>query len=175
MYIWKDKVLNILLNEASVNTADNEEQGHTSNIDFKWKDTSNCGRQEKHAAKDRYNRKLFTIFSLPSLVWKNKSSLMKSSCYLCVCLYPPLLTFECINQSLWNLVYHSTWAHLNSILHKSLPSVCVSSLSKGLVNPFPQQWIHATTEELLDMSFSIWPVSYQRKAGNQFFPELLVK
>jgi hypothetical protein len=31
MYIWKDKVLN----EASVNTADNEEQGHTSNTDFK--------------------------------------------------------------------------------------------------------------------------------------------
>jgi hypothetical protein len=35
-----------------MNTADNEEPGHTSNTDFKWKDTSNCGRQEKHAAKD---------------------------------------------------------------------------------------------------------------------------
>jgi hypothetical protein len=32
---------------------------------------------------------------------------------------------------------------------------------------------YSTTEELLDMSFSMRSMSYQRKAGNYFFPELL--
>jgi hypothetical protein len=31
-----------------------------------------------------------------------------------------------------------------------------------------------TTEELIDASFSVWSVSYQRKVGDWFFPELLV-
>jgi hypothetical protein len=83
-------------------------------------------RKSMQRRKQRYNRNLFIIFSPLSLVWKNKSSLIKSSCSVCACLYPPLLTFECVNQSLWNLVYHGTWAHLNSILHKSCPSVCMS-------------------------------------------------
>jgi hypothetical protein len=34
---------------------------------------------------------------------------------------------------------------------------------------------HATTEELLEGSFSMRSVSYQRKVGDQFFPEQLVK
>jgi hypothetical protein len=33
---------------------------------------------------------------------------------------------------------------------------------------------HATIEELLDASFSMRSVSYQRQVGDQFFPELLV-
>jgi hypothetical protein len=33
---------------------------------------------------------------------------------------------------------------------------------------------HATIEEVLDVSFSIRVVLYQRKVGNKFFPELLV-
>jgi hypothetical protein len=33
---------------------------------------------------------------------------------------------------------------------------------------------HAIIEELLDLSFSIWSVSYQRKLGNYVFPELHV-
>jgi hypothetical protein len=33
---------------------------------------------------------------------------------------------------------------------------------------------HAATEELLNMLFSMWSMSYQGKSGNQFFPELLV-
>jgi hypothetical protein len=32
----------------------------------------------------------------------------------------------------------------------------------------------ATTEELLDVSFSMRAVSYKRKVGDLFFPELLV-
>jgi hypothetical protein len=33
---------------------------------------------------------------------------------------------------------------------------------------------HATIEELFDALFYMMPVSYQRKVGDQFFPELLV-
>jgi hypothetical protein len=92
----------------------------------------------------------------------------------CLCIYVSLLwTFECLNQYLWNLVctvYHGNWAHLNGILHKSLPSVCVSIcisllslLCNSSVNTFPQQQIHATIGELLDASFSMWSVSYERR------------
>jgi hypothetical protein len=45
-------------------------------------------------------------FSLFSLFWKNKSMPMRSACCLCVCV-SPLSTVDCLNQSLWNLVYIS--------------------------------------------------------------------
>jgi hypothetical protein len=67
-------------------------------------------------------------------------------------------------------VYHGTWAYLNDVLHKSLPSVCVSVcvsplsfLGNCLVNTFPQHRIPTTIEELLDSSFSTWSMSYQRR------------
>jgi hypothetical protein len=88
---------------------------------------------------------------------------------VCVCI--PLSTFECLNQSSWNLVlYHGTWPHLNGVLHKFLPLVCVSNMciplivsSNGSVNTFPRQRIRAAIEELLDTSFSLRSVSYQRR------------
>jgi hypothetical protein len=53
---------------------------------------------------------------------KNKCRLM-----LCVSANPP---YRLLNDwtSLYETwcVYHGTWAHLNGVLHKSLPSVCVS-------------------------------------------------
>jgi hypothetical protein len=59
-------------------------------------------------------------------------------------------------------VYYTNWIHLNGVLHKSLPSVCVSIclpclslLGNDWVNTFPRQRIHATIEELLDASFSM--------------------
>jgi hypothetical protein len=86
---------------------------------------------------------------------------------------PPAINFWTPEQSLWNWVcttYHDTWAHLNVVLRKSLPSVCVSMcippivarqrlsksvsllslLGNGSVNTFPWQRIHPTIEELLD-------------------------
>jgi hypothetical protein len=42
---------------------------------------------------------------------------------------PPSLTWECMNKSLLYLVcivHHGTRAHLKCVLHKSLPSVCMS-------------------------------------------------
>jgi hypothetical protein len=66
-------------------------------------------------------------------------------------------------------VYHDNLTHLNGVLYKSLPSVrvsvCVSLLSllsNGSVNRFPLQRIDAAVEELLDASFSVWSVPYQR-------------
>jgi hypothetical protein len=40
----------------------------------------------------------------------------------CVSVYPPINFWM---PDTW-YVYHDTWAHLNGVLHKSLPSVCVS-------------------------------------------------
>jgi hypothetical protein len=61
---------------------------------------------------------------------------------------PPLTTFQCLNQSVWNLIYHGTWAHLNGVLHKSLPLVCVlyvypciSLLDNGSVKTLTRQTI----------------------------------
>jgi hypothetical protein len=48
---------------------------------------------------------------------------------VCVCVYPPLSTFEFQNQSLWSLVctsFHQSY--LNGVLRKSLPSACVALL-----------------------------------------------
>jgi hypothetical protein len=59
------------------------------------------------------------------------------------------VSFESLNQSLWNFVYHGIWAHLNGVLHKSLSSVCesvcvfpVSLLGNGSVKTLQRQRIH---------------------------------
>jgi hypothetical protein len=62
-----------------------------------------------------------------------------------------------------NLIF--TWAHLNGVLHKSLPSVCVpicislSLLGNDTVKTFPLHRIHGTIEEFLDICFcgSVYP------------------
>jgi hypothetical protein len=90
---------------------------------------------------------------------------------LCLCVSPSTLTFECLNQYLWNLVCTS-W-QLNSslcgVLHKSLPTVCVSFLSlqdNGSVNTFLWQRIHTAIEESLNASFYVRSVSYHRVWGS---------
>jgi hypothetical protein len=48
---------------------------------------------------------------------------------VCVSVYPPykLLNAWTNLYEIWNVrLYHDTWAHLSGVLHKSLPSVCVS-------------------------------------------------
>jgi hypothetical protein len=98
-------------------------------------------------------------FSFLSLFWKvkiglwflkNKNKLLRSSCYLCLCVC--LYVFVCPPYQLLNAwislyetwyVYHDIRAHLNGVLYKSLPSVCVSIplsfLGNGSVNTFPRQ------------------------------------
>jgi hypothetical protein len=72
--------------------------------------------------------KILILFSLLSLLWKNKSSLVQSPYSLCVsCLCVPhyqLLNAWTNLYETWYL-YHGTWAYLNGVLHKSLPSVCM--------------------------------------------------
>jgi hypothetical protein len=102
---------------------------------------------------------------------KNKSRPMWSPCCLCVWV-PPLSTFECLNQFLMKLyVRNDTGAHLNGVLHKSQPSVCVFVCVSLLIvarqrfgDTFLWQRIHATIEELLEASFSIQFVSYEKKS-----------
>jgi hypothetical protein len=99
---------------------------------------------------------------------------------VCVCVFP-VLTFECLNQSLLNLVTISR--HLspsqrpNKNIHPISLCVCMciplSLLNNGSVKipTVVRQRLsikvtavtntHATIEELLDASFSMWPVSYQ--------------
>jgi hypothetical protein len=67
--------------------------------------------------------------------------------------------------------YHGTWAHLNGVLNKSLPSIWVSVCVSCTVarqrlgkNVTVATNTHATIE-LLDASFSVRSVSYQRKVG----------
>jgi hypothetical protein len=67
----------------------------------------------------------FPPFWPTSLILKNKSGLMRPPCCLCVC-ESPHTNFWMSDQIFMKLVYHVTWARLNGVLHKSLPSVCVS-------------------------------------------------
>jgi hypothetical protein len=63
---------------------------------------------------------------------------MRSPCCLCVC-ESHLLTFECLNRSLWNLVCTSISWHLSSSQSVCM-SVCVALLSlvgKGLIKYIP--------------------------------------
>jgi hypothetical protein len=80
---------------------------------------------------------------------------MRSLCclYVCVSVYPPYQLFNAWRNpcETW-FVHHSTWAHLNYFLRKSLPSICVfvcvsvlSLLGNGSVkciHPFgARQWL----------------------------------
>jgi hypothetical protein len=101
-----------------------------------------------------------------------------SSLYVCVSHLNRMLE-PILNEILY--VHHGTWAHFNGVLHKSLSSVCVSvCVSTRIVSRqrlgkhIPVATNKRKREELLDSSFSMQSVSYQRKVGDHFFPELLV-
>jgi hypothetical protein len=61
-------------------------------------------------------------------------------------------------------VFRTTWVHLNGVLRKSLPSVCIcillSLLGNGSVNTSPWQGIEASIKGLLDQSFSDWLINW---------------
>jgi hypothetical protein len=62
------------------------------------------------------------LFSILSLFWKNKNTLIRSPFCLRVCV-SPLLTFECLNQSLWNLVRISRYLSSSQRHNFKNPSV----------------------------------------------------
>jgi hypothetical protein len=90
---------------------------------------------------------------------------MKSSCCLCVCVYPHpvLIAWTYLYETGW--VYHGAWAHPYDVLQKSFPSLCVplSLLGNGSVNTFHRHRIHAAIEKLLDSLFPIWSMFSQRR------------
>jgi hypothetical protein len=91
---------------------------------------------------------------------------------ICVSVSPlPVSALECLNQSLWKLVYHGNWSHHNCILHKSLPSVCVCTCIPPVVarQRLGKHVPTATVEELLDASFSLRSVSYQKRVCGSVF------
>jgi hypothetical protein len=57
---------------------------------------------------------------------KNRGTLMRSPCCLCVCESPPPINFWMPEPILMKLRYHNTWTNFNGVLHKFLPSICVS-------------------------------------------------
>jgi hypothetical protein len=87
--------------------------------------------------------------------------------------HPPP-TFEYPNQSLrTSYVPHGNWVHLNGVLHKSLPSVCVFVCSPPIVarqrvgkDVTAATNTHPTIQELLDASFYMRSASYHRKVGD---------
>jgi hypothetical protein len=87
-----------------------------------------------------------------------------------MCIHPPLSTSESLNQCLWKwYVYHGIWAHLSGILYNlSYRAVCLYVCAKQRLGESvtPATNTHATVEELLDVSFSMWSVSYQRRIGD---------
>jgi hypothetical protein len=50
-----------------------------------------------------------------------------------------------------------------------------SVLGSGSVNTFPRQQIHTTIKEMLDASFSMWSVFYQRTVCGSVYPPLLLR
>jgi hypothetical protein len=112
----------------------------------------------------------YVIFGVFSLFWRNKSRLMPT--WRCLPVFPP---YQLLNgwTSLYEIyyAYYGTWAHLNGVLHKSLPSVSMyiyiivarQRLGKNVTSATN---IHATRSFLCG--------TYRIKECRQFFPELLV-
>jgi hypothetical protein len=98
---------------------------------------------------------------------------------LSVCVSASLSIFECLNQSLRNFIciswhlshkYFINPSHLFVCLYVYLPIFARQRLGKEVIEATNT---HATIEELLDVSFSMRSVSYQRKVGD-YFSEFLV-
>jgi hypothetical protein len=117
-----------------------------------------------------------SIIILLSLFLQNKSRLMRSPCHLC--LWIPPTNFWML-QPIMKLgyVHHGTWAHLSGVLHKSLPSVsvciCIPIVARQRLDKNVMAEMKTHKRRIVSM-FSMESVSYQRKVGDQLFPELLV-
>jgi hypothetical protein len=98
---------------------------------------------------------LFLVISLRSWFWKNKSRLMRSACCLCTLPYQRLNGLINLYETVY--VYHGTWAHLNGVLHKSLPSVCAIVARQGLGKTLPQQRIHTQQQNCWARRFLCGP------------------
>jgi hypothetical protein len=121
--------------------------------------TTACGRISRNRSICRIYVNIFALFqacvkcrahfqrlyicSLQGVVY---FSLIRSPA--CLSVYKPLNASTCLSETWYVRVNHGIWAHLNGVIQRSLPSVCVSVcvslLRKGSENVFPRQRIHAT-------------------------------
>jgi hypothetical protein len=114
---------------------------------------------------------------LPYLIQKLNSTYEITM--LCVCVPPaPSSTFECLSQSLTKLGMYTigTWAHLNGVLHKSLHlslPLPLSLLANRSVRNVTAASNTHVIEKVLDASFSMRSVTYQRKVGDYFSPHVV--
>jgi hypothetical protein len=113
------------------------------------------------------------LFSLLSLFWKNKSRRMRSPCCLCVCVSSPINCWMpetiFVKLGMYIMAPEPIWTAF--FINPSHQSVCLyvyplSLLGDGSVRTLPRQRTQAAIEELLDMSFSMRSVSYQRTLGD---------
>jgi hypothetical protein len=148
-----------------------------------WNLVSDNKEHSMRLSKNRVLRRIFgpskRFFLTSFLILKYESMLMRSPCSLCVCA-SPLINSEWLNNlyETW-YAFHGTWVNLNGVLHKSLPSVCLSVLTyplsllgNGSVKRFRVTKYTHNKGELLEVSFSKRSLSYRSKRGDQFFPEL---
>jgi hypothetical protein len=100
---------------------------------------------------------------------------MRSRCCLCVSVYPPIVARQRLGKNpniARKRLGKDTLIVPRQRLGKNPPIVAKQWLGKNLLN-FARQRLgrnvtavtntHATTDELLDASFSMWPVSYEEK------------
>jgi hypothetical protein len=89
-------------------------------------------------------------------ILEKQSSLMRSRCCLCVCVsvYPPIVVRQRLGKNLL-IVSRQRLDKTPSIVTRQRLVRNVTAVTNT----------HATIEELLDASFSMWPVSFQRKVG----------
>jgi hypothetical protein len=105
---------------------------------------------------------IFLYFSLFSLFWKRKNTYKFILLSVYVCMLQPIFTKR-------RMYIIGAWAHLNGVLTKYLPSVCMyvypSVVARQRLgkNVTAATNTHAPIEELLDASFSIRSMSCQRK------------
>jgi hypothetical protein len=118
----------------------------------------------------------FKTITILSLIWKNKCRLRRSPCCLCVCVSPhqiwmpePIFIKLCMYTCIMEL--EPIWTvHFIHLFHQS---VCCLYLyypvvaRQGHGNHVPAAKTTRTTmEELLDASFSVRSLSYQRNADD---------
>jgi hypothetical protein len=76
----------------------------------------------------------------------------------------------------WNL-YHGTWAHLNSVRHYSLPSVCVSVYSRIIATQRLGKHVPAATNtrnnsRIVELVFFMVHVVLKERACGSVYPQL---
>jgi hypothetical protein len=112
-----------------------------------------------------------TVFNPLSLFRTSKTRLIRSPCCLCVWVHLPS-TFEWLSHLYeTRYVYHGTWAsHQYKCLYLYSHIVARQRLGKNFTVATNT---HVTIEQLSE-SFSVLPVPYQKKVGDQFFLSFLV-